>query len=67
MRSFTSPDIISDQIKEDEMGIFAARMEEMRNAYRILVFKLGRKRPLGRPCRRWDDNIKVDLKSCVRM
>jgi hypothetical protein len=33
-----------------------------RNAYRILVGKPGRKRRLGRPRRRWLDNIKVDLR-----
>jgi hypothetical protein len=39
-----------------------ARMEAPRNAYRILVGKPERKRPLGRPRRRWGDNIKMDLK-----
>jgi hypothetical protein len=39
-----------------------ARMGEKRNAYRILVGKPQRKRPLGRPRRRWDDNIKIDLR-----
>jgi hypothetical protein len=34
-----------------------ARTEEKRNAYRLLVGK----RPLGRPRRRWVDNIKMDL------
>jgi hypothetical protein len=34
---------------------------EKRNAYRILVGKLEGKRPLGRPRRRWEDNIKMDL------
>ena len=29
--------------------------------YRVLVGKLGGKRPLGRPRRRWEDNIKKDL------
>jgi len=29
--------------------------------YRILVGKAGKKRPLGRPRRRWEDNIKIDL------
>ena len=29
--------------------------------YRVLVGKPGRKRPLGRPRRRWVDNIKMDL------
>jgi hypothetical protein len=33
-----------------------------RNAYRILVGKPERKRPLGRPRRRWVDNIKMDLR-----
>jgi hypothetical protein len=30
--------------------------------YRVLVGKSGRKRPLGRPRRRWEANIKMDLK-----
>ena len=29
--------------------------------YRVLVGKPGGKRPLGRPIRRWEDNIKTDL------
>jgi hypothetical protein len=33
-----------------------------KNAYGILVRKPGRKRPLGRPRRRWKNNIKLDLK-----
>jgi hypothetical protein len=37
-------------------------MGEKRNAYRILVGTPGRKRPLGRPRRRWVDNIKMDLR-----
>jgi hypothetical protein len=38
-----------------------ARMGEKRNAYRLLVLKPEGKRPLGRPRRRWVDNIKMDL------
>jgi hypothetical protein len=34
---------------------------EKRNAYMILVGKLGGKRPLGRPRHRWVNNIKMDL------
>jgi hypothetical protein len=39
-----------------------ARIGEKRNAYRILVGKPEEKRPLGRPRRRWVDNIKMDLR-----
>ncbi|KAJ4429429.1 hypothetical protein ANN_21598 [Periplaneta americana] len=39
-----------------------ARMDESRNAYRVLVGRPVRKRPLGRPRRRWEDNIKMDLR-----
>jgi hypothetical protein len=38
-----------------------ARMGEKRNMYRLLVGKPEGKRPLGRPRRRWIDNIKMDL------
>ena len=36
-------------------------MEERRGVYRVLVGKREGKRPLGRPMRRWEDNIKMDL------
>jgi hypothetical protein len=38
-----------------------ARMREKRNAYRLLVGKPEGRRPLGRPKRRWLDNIRMDL------
>jgi len=38
-----------------------ARMEQWREVYRVLVGKPEGKRPLGRPRRRWEDNIKMDL------
>jgi hypothetical protein len=38
-----------------------ARMGEKRNLHRLLVRKPEGKRPLGRPRRRWTDNIKMDL------
>ena len=38
-----------------------ARMGQGRGVYRVLVGKPGGKRPLGRPRRRWEDNIKTDL------
>jgi hypothetical protein len=36
-------------------------MGEKRNVYRLLVGKPDGKRPLGRPRRRWVDNIRIDL------
>ena len=38
-----------------------ARMGEGRGVYRAMVGKPEGKRPLGRPWRRWEDNIKMDL------
>jgi hypothetical protein len=37
------------------------RMVEKRKAYRLLVGKPEEKRPLGRPRRRWVDNIRMDF------
>ena len=39
-----------------------ARMVEGRGVHRVLVRKPEGKRPLGRPRRRWEDNIKIDLR-----
>jgi hypothetical protein len=39
-----------------------AHMEELRNAYKILVRKPEGKRPLIRPRYKWEDNIGIDLK-----
>ena len=38
-----------------------ARMREGRVVHRVLVGKPEGKKPLGRPRRRWEDNIKTDL------
>ena len=38
-----------------------ARMGEGRGVHRFLVGKPEGKRPLGRPIRSWEDNIKMDL------
>ena len=39
-----------------------ARVWEGRGAYRVLVEKRERRRPLARPRRRWEDNIKMDFR-----
>ncbi|KAJ4429974.1 hypothetical protein ANN_22178 [Periplaneta americana] len=56
---YPSPDIIRN-IKSRRLRW--ARMGESRNAYRVLVGRPKGKRPLGRPRRRWEDNIKMDLR-----
>ena len=43
-----------------------ARMGEERGVYRILVGKPDGKRPVGRPRRRWRDNVEMDLKEIGR-
>jgi hypothetical protein len=44
------------------MGRACSTNGAKRNAYRILVGNPEGKRPLGRPKRRWVDNIKMDLR-----
>jgi hypothetical protein len=44
-----------------EMGWACSTYGNSRGAYRILVQKPEERRPLGRPRRRWEDNIKMDL------
>ncbi|KAJ4443767.1 hypothetical protein ANN_05545 [Periplaneta americana] len=60
---YSSPDIIRN-IKSRRLrwAGHVARMGESRNAYRVLVGRPEGKRPLGRPRRRWEDNIKMDLR-----
>jgi hypothetical protein len=60
---YPSPNVIR-RIKSRRMRLagHVARMEEKRNSYRILVGKPEGKRLLGRPRRRWVDNIKIDLR-----
>jgi hypothetical protein len=43
------------------MGGPCSTNREKRNAYRLLVEKPDGKRPLGKPRRRWVDNIRMDL------
>jgi hypothetical protein len=60
---YSSPDIIR-QIKSWRMrwAGHVARMGEGRNVYRVLVGKAEGKRSLERPRRRWEDDIKMDLR-----
>jgi hypothetical protein len=48
-------------VKGDEMGGAFSTNGEKRNAYRLLVRKPEGKIPLGKPRRRWVDNIEMDL------
>jgi hypothetical protein len=49
-------------MKNNEMGGACSTYRERRDAYRILVGRPERRRPLGRPRRRWEDNIKMDIR-----
>jgi hypothetical protein len=59
---YSSPSIIRI-IKSRRLRLagHVARMGEKRNVYRLLVRKPKGKRPLGRPRRRWVDNIRLNL------
>jgi hypothetical protein len=52
---------LSNEGEEDEMGGACSTNGEKRNAYRLLVGKPEGRRLLGRPRRRWLDNIRMDL------
>jgi hypothetical protein len=72
---YSSPNIVR-VIKSRRMrwAGHVACMKGGRGIYRALVGKPEGKRPLGRPRRRWEDNIKMDLReigideaNCIRM
>jgi len=67
---YSSPNIVR-VIKSRRMrwAGHAARMGEGRDVYRVLVGKPAGKRTLGKPRRRWEDNITMDLQEmgCVGM
>jgi hypothetical protein len=60
---YSSPDIIR-QVKSRRIRLagHVARMGEERKVYKVLVGKSEGKRPLGRPRRRWEDGIRMDLR-----
>ena len=60
---YSSPDIIrSLKSRRLRWAGHLARMDQSWNTYRVLVGKSQGKRPLGRPRRRWEDNIKMYLR-----
>jgi hypothetical protein len=63
---YSSPSIVR-MIKARRMrwAGHVARMGELRFAYSILVGRHEGRRPLGRPRRRWEDNIKMNLREIV--
>jgi len=59
---YSSPNIVRViKWKRMRWARHVARMGEDRGVYRVLVGKLEGRRPLGRPRRRWVDNIRMDL------
>jgi hypothetical protein len=60
---YSSPDIIR-QVKSRRMrwAVHVARMGEEKKVYKVLVGMPEGKRPLGRPRRRWEDGIRMDLR-----
>jgi hypothetical protein len=62
---YSSPNIIR-QIKSRRMRWAGpvAHVGEERNVYKVLMGKPEGKTPLGRPRRRWEDGIRMDLRDC---
>ena len=52
---------LGDQIKKYEMGLACSMYGERRGAYKNLMGKRERKRPLGRPRRRLENDINMNL------
>jgi hypothetical protein len=60
---YSSPNIIRViKTRRLRWARHVARMGARRGAYRVLVGKPEGRRPLGRPRRRWEDNIEMDLR-----
>jgi hypothetical protein len=64
---YSSPNIIRViKSRRIRWAVHVAHMGEGRGAYRVLVGRPEGRRPLGRPSRRWDDNIKMDVQEMGR-
>ena len=55
---YRSPNIVRVKIM---MGRYVARIEECMNVFKIITGKPTGNRPSGRPWRRWEDNIRMNL------
>jgi hypothetical protein len=59
---YSSPNVVRViKLRRMRWAGHVTHMREGRGVYRVLVVRPEGKRPLGRPRRRWDDNIKMDL------
>jgi len=64
---YSLPDIVRVvKLRRMRWAGHVARRGEDRGVHRVLVGKPEGKRPLGRPRRRWEDNIKMDLQEVGR-
>jgi hypothetical protein len=60
---YSSPNIVRMiKLRRVRWAGHVARMGEGRGVYRVFVGRPEGKRPLGRPWRRWEDNIKMDVR-----
>jgi hypothetical protein len=62
---YSSPSIVRViKIEKNEIGGHVARMRKERGVYGVLVGKSEGKRSLGRPRRRWENNIWIFFRKC---
>jgi hypothetical protein len=60
---FSSPDIIRQvKLRRMRWAGHVTRMREERKVYKVLVGKPEGRRPLGRPRRRWENGVRIDLR-----
>jgi hypothetical protein len=59
---YSSPNIKQIKSRRMRWAGYMARMGEERNVYKVLMGKPEGKRPLGRPRRRWEDEIRMDIR-----